>query len=93
MKMGRSLWCRRRQATNHDSIRRKGLFYFIVNHQSNGFVFLIKISVFSSYLCDVTLRSEDGKEFPCHKCVLCARMGEINFFVTSRTKILNVLSC
>ncbi|TDH12323.1 hypothetical protein EPR50_G00071040 [Perca flavescens] len=21
-----------------------------------------------SYLCDVTLKSEDGKEFPCHKC-------------------------
>uniref|UniRef100_A0A8C8F148 BTB domain-containing protein n=1 Tax=Oncorhynchus tshawytscha TaxID=74940 RepID=A0A8C8F148_ONCTS len=28
----------------------------------------------SSYLCDVTLRSVDGKEFPCHKCVLCARL-------------------
>ncbi|XP_066558364.1 inhibitor of Bruton tyrosine kinase [Amia ocellicauda] len=27
-----------------------------------------------SYLCDVTLRSEDGKEFPCHKCVLSARL-------------------
>eukprot|EP00061_Rhincodon_typus_P017675 g46471.t1 len=27
-----------------------------------------------SYLCDVTLRSEDGKEFDCHKCVLCARL-------------------
>uniref|UniRef100_A0A3B3QKJ4 Inhibitor of Bruton tyrosine kinase n=1 Tax=Paramormyrops kingsleyae TaxID=1676925 RepID=A0A3B3QKJ4_9TELE len=27
-----------------------------------------------SYLCDVTLRSEDGKDFPCHKCVLCARL-------------------
>lgn len=27
-----------------------------------------------SYLCDVTLRAEDGKEFPCHKCVLCARL-------------------
>uniref|UniRef100_A0A4W4HHR7 BTB domain-containing protein n=1 Tax=Electrophorus electricus TaxID=8005 RepID=A0A4W4HHR7_ELEEL len=27
------------------------------------------------YLCDVTLRSDDGKEFPCHKCVLCARLG------------------
>ncbi|XP_061677249.1 inhibitor of Bruton tyrosine kinase isoform X2 [Syngnathoides biaculeatus] len=26
-----------------------------------------------SYLCDVTLKSEDGKEFPCHKSVLCAR--------------------
>lgn len=31
-----------------------------------------------SYLCDVTLRSEDGKEFPCHKCVLCARMEYFN---------------
>lgn len=31
----------------------------------------------SSYLCDVTLKSEDGKEFPCHKGVLCARLGEI----------------
>ncbi|MFT7800384.1 inhibitor of Bruton tyrosine kinase [Arapaima gigas] len=27
-----------------------------------------------SYLCDVTLQSEDGKDFPCHKCVLCARL-------------------
>ncbi|GCC27162.1 hypothetical protein chiPu_0005584 [Chiloscyllium punctatum] len=27
-----------------------------------------------SYLCDVTLRSKDGKEFDCHKCVLCARL-------------------
>nr|XP_015211679.1 PREDICTED: inhibitor of Bruton tyrosine kinase [Lepisosteus oculatus] len=27
-----------------------------------------------SYLCDVTLMSEDGKEFPCHKCVLSARL-------------------
>lgn len=25
-------------------------------------------------LCDVTMRSEDGKEFNCHKCVLCARL-------------------
>uniref|UniRef100_A0A8C4E2N5 Inhibitor of Bruton agammaglobulinemia tyrosine kinase n=1 Tax=Dicentrarchus labrax TaxID=13489 RepID=A0A8C4E2N5_DICLA len=29
-----------------------------------------------SYLCDVTLKSEDGKEFPCHKSVLCARLGK-----------------
>ncbi|XP_041107151.1 inhibitor of Bruton tyrosine kinase isoform X2 [Polyodon spathula] len=28
----------------------------------------------SSYMSDVTLRSEDGKDFPCHKCVLCARL-------------------
>lgn len=31
-----------------------------------------------SYLCDVTLRAEDGKEFPCHKCVLCARLDYFN---------------
>uniref|UniRef100_A0A4W4HIW7 BTB domain-containing protein n=1 Tax=Electrophorus electricus TaxID=8005 RepID=A0A4W4HIW7_ELEEL len=30
------------------------------------------------YLCDVTLRSDDGKEFPCHKCVLCARLEYFN---------------
>lgn len=34
--------------------------------------------LYSSYLCDVTLKSEDGKEFPCHKCVLCARLGKFN---------------
>ncbi|KAM6968095.1 inhibitor of Bruton tyrosine kinase [Aplochiton taeniatus] len=31
-----------------------------------------------SYLCDVTLRSEDGKDFPCHKSVLCARLEYFN---------------
>ncbi|XP_076136323.1 inhibitor of Bruton tyrosine kinase [Alosa pseudoharengus] len=31
-----------------------------------------------TYLCDVTLRAEDGKEFPCHKCVLCARLEYFN---------------
>ncbi|XP_034729824.1 inhibitor of Bruton tyrosine kinase [Etheostoma cragini] len=31
-----------------------------------------------SYLCDVTLKSEDGKKFPCHKCVLCARLEYFN---------------
>uniref|UniRef100_A0AAQ4R707 Inhibitor of Bruton tyrosine kinase n=1 Tax=Gasterosteus aculeatus aculeatus TaxID=481459 RepID=A0AAQ4R707_GASAC len=31
-----------------------------------------------SYLCDVTLKSEDGKEFPCHKSVLCARLEYFN---------------
>ncbi|XP_036394726.1 inhibitor of Bruton tyrosine kinase isoform X1 [Megalops cyprinoides] len=31
-----------------------------------------------SYLCDVTLKSEDGKEFACHKCVLCARLEYFN---------------
>ncbi|XP_029451409.1 inhibitor of Bruton tyrosine kinase isoform X2 [Rhinatrema bivittatum] len=27
-----------------------------------------------SYLCDITIKSKDGKEFHCHKCVLCARL-------------------
>lgn len=36
-----------------------------------------------SYLCDVTLRSEDGKEFPCHKCVLCARLEYFNSMLGS----------
>uniref|UniRef100_A0A8C5AE70 Inhibitor of Bruton tyrosine kinase n=1 Tax=Gadus morhua TaxID=8049 RepID=A0A8C5AE70_GADMO len=27
-----------------------------------------------AYLCDVTLKSEEGKEFRCHKSVLCARL-------------------
>lgn len=27
-----------------------------------------------SFLYDVTMKSVDGKEFPCHKCVLCARL-------------------
>lgn len=31
-----------------------------------------------SYLCNVTLKSEDGKEFPCHKSVLCARLEYFN---------------
>ncbi|XP_043116835.1 inhibitor of Bruton tyrosine kinase isoform X2 [Puntigrus tetrazona] len=35
------------------------------------------------YLCDVTLRSEDGKEFPCHKCVLCARLEYFNSMLGS----------
>ncbi|KAM4735840.1 LOW QUALITY PROTEIN: inhibitor of Bruton tyrosine kinase [Anableps anableps] len=30
-----------------------------------------------SYLCDVT-KSDDGKEFPCHKSVLCARLEYFN---------------
>uniref|UniRef100_A0A672QNX4 Inhibitor of Bruton tyrosine kinase n=1 Tax=Sinocyclocheilus grahami TaxID=75366 RepID=A0A672QNX4_SINGR len=36
-----------------------------------------------SYLCDVTLRSEDGKDFPCHKCVLCARLEYFNSMLGS----------
>ncbi|XP_058601857.1 inhibitor of Bruton tyrosine kinase isoform X2 [Onychostoma macrolepis] len=36
-----------------------------------------------SYLCDVTLRSEDGKEFPCHKCILCARLEYFNSMLGS----------
>lgn len=34
-------------------------------------------------LCDVTLRSKDGKEFACHKCVLCARMEYFHSMLSS----------
>lgn len=27
------------------------------------------------YCSDVTLKSEDDQEFPCHKSILCARLG------------------
>ncbi|NXF38840.1 IBTK kinase, partial [Nyctibius bracteatus] len=36
-----------------------------------------------SYLCDVTLKSLDGKEFPCHKCVLCARLDYFHSMLSS----------
>uniref|UniRef100_A0A4W3J8Q6 Inhibitor of Bruton tyrosine kinase n=1 Tax=Callorhinchus milii TaxID=7868 RepID=A0A4W3J8Q6_CALMI len=36
-----------------------------------------------SYLSDVTLRSEDGKEFACHKCVLCARLEYFHSMLSS----------
>ncbi|KAK2844181.1 hypothetical protein Q5P01_010840 [Channa striata] len=36
-----------------------------------------------SYLCDVTLKSDDGKEFPCHKSVLCARLEYFNSMLGS----------
>ncbi|XP_038032588.2 inhibitor of Bruton tyrosine kinase isoform X4 [Anas platyrhynchos] len=36
-----------------------------------------------SYVCDVTLKSSDGKEFPCHKCVLCARLDYFHSMLSS----------
>uniref|UniRef100_A0A8C8SN21 Inhibitor of Bruton tyrosine kinase n=1 Tax=Pelusios castaneus TaxID=367368 RepID=A0A8C8SN21_9SAUR len=36
-----------------------------------------------SYLCDVTMKSIDGKEFPCHKCVLCARLDYFHSMLSS----------
>uniref|UniRef100_A0A8D0GK01 BTB domain-containing protein n=1 Tax=Sphenodon punctatus TaxID=8508 RepID=A0A8D0GK01_SPHPU len=36
-----------------------------------------------SYLCDVTMKSIDGKEFPCHKCVLCARIDYFHSMLSS----------
>ncbi|XP_073445780.1 inhibitor of Bruton tyrosine kinase isoform X2 [Dendrobates tinctorius] len=36
-----------------------------------------------SSLCDVTIKSEDGKEFPCHKCVLCARLEYFHIMLSS----------
>ncbi|XP_017908403.1 PREDICTED: inhibitor of Bruton tyrosine kinase isoform X1 [Capra hircus] len=36
-----------------------------------------------SFLCDVTMKSVDGKEFPCHKCVLCARLEYFHSMLSS----------
>ncbi|XP_036999672.2 inhibitor of Bruton tyrosine kinase [Artibeus jamaicensis] len=36
-----------------------------------------------SFLCDVTMKSVDGKEFPCHKCVLCARLEYFRSMLSS----------
>ncbi|KAH0622107.1 hypothetical protein JD844_024105 [Phrynosoma platyrhinos] len=35
------------------------------------------------YLCDVTMKSLDEKEFPCHKCVLCARLDYFHSMLSS----------
>lgn len=36
-----------------------------------------------SFLYDVTIISVDGKEFPCHKCVLCARLEYFHSMLSS----------
>ncbi|XP_045150254.1 inhibitor of Bruton tyrosine kinase [Echinops telfairi] len=36
-----------------------------------------------SFLCDVTMKSLDGKEFSCHKCVLCARLEYFHSMLSS----------
>ncbi|KAF4025064.1 hypothetical protein G4228_017062 [Cervus hanglu yarkandensis] len=36
-----------------------------------------------SFLCDVTMKSVDGKEFPCHKCILCARLEYFRSMLSS----------
>uniref|UniRef100_A0A4X2K3U8 Inhibitor of Bruton tyrosine kinase n=1 Tax=Vombatus ursinus TaxID=29139 RepID=A0A4X2K3U8_VOMUR len=36
-----------------------------------------------SFLCDVTMKSVDGKEFPCHRCVLCARLEYFHSMLSS----------
>ncbi|XP_040595587.1 inhibitor of Bruton tyrosine kinase isoform X2 [Mesocricetus auratus] len=36
-----------------------------------------------SFLYDVTMKSVDGKEFPCHKCVLCARLEYFHSMLSS----------
>ncbi|XP_069091721.1 inhibitor of Bruton tyrosine kinase isoform X2 [Pleurodeles waltl] len=35
------------------------------------------------FLCDITLNSQDGKEFQCHKCVLCARLEYFHSMLSS----------
>lgn len=46
--------------------------------QLNCLYILFFLCLCSSFLCDVILKSEDGKEFSCHKSVLCARLGKMN---------------
>ncbi|XP_051853281.1 inhibitor of Bruton tyrosine kinase isoform X2 [Antechinus flavipes] len=36
-----------------------------------------------SFLYDVTMKSMDGKEFPCHRCVLCARLEYFHSMLSS----------
>ncbi|XP_028903554.1 inhibitor of Bruton tyrosine kinase [Ornithorhynchus anatinus] len=36
-----------------------------------------------TYFCDVTMKSLDGKEFHCHKCVLCARLEYFHSMLNS----------
>ncbi|XP_036271155.1 inhibitor of Bruton tyrosine kinase isoform X3 [Pipistrellus kuhlii] len=36
-----------------------------------------------SFVYDVTMKSVDGKEFPCHKCVLCARLDYFHSMLSS----------
>ncbi|CAK6446810.1 unnamed protein product [Pipistrellus nathusii] len=36
-----------------------------------------------SFVYDVTMKSVDGKEFPCHKCVLCARLDYFRSMLSS----------
>ncbi|XP_017656171.1 inhibitor of Bruton tyrosine kinase isoform X2 [Nannospalax galili] len=36
-----------------------------------------------SFLCDVIMKSVDGKEYPCHKCVLCARLEYFHSMLSS----------
>lgn len=48
----------------------------------------IKLFFSSSFLCDVTMKSVDGKEFPCHKCILCARLGRFTFLLVADLFVL-----
>ncbi|XP_078504252.1 inhibitor of Bruton tyrosine kinase isoform X2 [Lissotriton helveticus] len=36
-----------------------------------------------AFLCDITLNSQDGKAFQCHKCVLCARLEYFHSMLSS----------
>ena len=47
---------------------------------------------FSPELCDVVIVAVGGVEFPCHKCVLIARLGELCFFCY-RTSVINIAKC
>ncbi|KAM3931295.1 inhibitor of Bruton tyrosine kinase [Leptodactylus fuscus] len=53
-----------------------------VVHKKSGNRARFNLKKYTS-LCDVTIRSEDGKEFHCHKCVLCARLEYFHSMLSS----------
>uniref|UniRef100_A0A452S907 Inhibitor of Bruton tyrosine kinase n=1 Tax=Ursus americanus TaxID=9643 RepID=A0A452S907_URSAM len=58
--------------------------FLFAKYVKNSLLLQLKKFFFSSsFLCDVTMKSMDGKEFPCHKCVLCARLEYFHSMLSS----------
>ncbi|KAJ6665824.1 hypothetical protein lerEdw1_001296 [Lerista edwardsae] len=64
-----------------DGVRMENGKIYIVNRKNGNKPKLNQKKL--SYLCDVTMKSIDGKEFPCHKCVLCARLDYFHSMLSS----------
>ncbi|XP_056421935.1 inhibitor of Bruton tyrosine kinase isoform X2 [Hyla sarda] len=75
-KFGMSNLCSRLDGVRYEN----GAVNVVHNKSGNGPGFTLKKC---SYLCDVTIRSEDGKELDCHKCVLCARLEYFRIMLSS----------